>query len=422
MMLCICCSAFAFVNAQSAKAQTVKIGIVIGSADPATTSLVRSAKMAMDEINSAGGVLGKRLQLVPAFNPRRNYDTVPALTNSLIQQGVAAIISCGGSSSTMKTAETAAPKGVLVITPSSTSPKISTVKDNDLVWRTIPHDVFQGRIAARMLDSMKYRTASVIHPANVYGSELAKTFRETFQQRGGKVLNVVAYKEVLSKQYDFATYLDKVFDGKPSAIYVVGSEETAKFLAQSVEAKKINDSYKPFLFGCDGIYNDDFLSGVDATVIEGMTGLAYIHPQNDPAFDRFIAEFQKRAAFDDSTTVANSSLASLMSMDATNSYAATMYDAIYTLALAMVKANSTMGRDVAKQMREVANAKRGAEIIRGTEFARAVKLIGEKKPINYEGVSGAIEFDRNGDVSSGTYVVWRVEGGKFVQRGIVAFP
>jgi branched-chain amino acid transport system substrate-binding protein len=410
-------------NAQpSADKPALKVGIMIGSGDPGTTTLLRSVNMAFDEINTAGGVLGKKLQLVPIFNSRRNYDTVPALTNQLLAKGIEALISCGGSSTTMKACEVTVPKGIFTITPSSTSPKISRLQDNDLVWRTIPHDLFQGRIAAQVFTQMKHSTVTVLHPDNAYGSELSKTFKEQFEKGGGKVLNIVAYKEADRKSYDFKALLDKVYEGKPAALYLIGADEISLFLTQSIEAKKLSSAYKPFLFGTDGEYNDDFLAGVDGGVVEGMMGLTYIHPKNDKSFDRFIEEFQRRAAFDDSTIVANSSLASLMSSEATNSYAATMYDAAYTMALAMAKAGTTNGREIGKQMREIANAKKGAQVVRGGEFARGLQLMKQNVPINYEGVSGAIEFDANGDVSSGSYLVWRIKDGKFTEERIVEFP
>lgn len=395
---------------------------MIGSGDPGTTTLLRSANMAFDEINTSGGVLGKKLQLVPIFNSRRNYDTVPALTRGLLSQGVEALISCGGSSTTMRASEVTIPQGIFTITPSSTSPKISRLQDNDLVWRTIPHDLFQGRIAAQIVSKKKIKTISIVHPDNAYGSELSKTFKEYFEKTGGKVLNIVPYKEADRKNYEFKSLLDKIYDGKPDAFYLIGADEIAKLLTESVEAKKLTSGYKPFFFGTDGEYNDDFLAGVEANVIEGMMGLTYIHPKNDKGFDRFIAEFQRRAANDDSVTVANSSLASLMSSEATNSYAATMYDAVYVLALAISKAGTTKGTEIAKQVREIANVRKGAQVVRGGEFARGVKLIQQNVPINYDGVSGAIDFDQNGDVTSGTYLVWRIKEGRFENETVVEFP
>ncbi|TAE30567.1 MAG: ABC transporter substrate-binding protein [Candidatus Kapaibacterium sp.] len=417
-------AAFAPISAQpNTPANTIKVGIMIGSGDPGTTTLLRSANMAIDEVNNAGGVLGKKLQLLPIFNSRRNYDTVPALTAQILARGAEVLISCGGSSTTMRATEVTIQKGVFTITPSSTSPKISRLQDNGLVWRTIPHDLFQGRIAADVLGKTKHRTVTVVHPDNAYGSELAKTFKELFEKQADKkVLNIVPYKEADRKNYDFKTLLDKIYDGKPEALYLIGADEISLMLTQSAQAGKITASYKPFLFGCDGEYNDDFIAGVETSLVEGMMGVTYIHPTNDKSFTRFIEEFQKRATFDDSVTVANSSLAALMSSEATNSYAASMYDAVYTMALAIAKAGSVKGSDIAKQMPEIANARKGAQTVRGGEFARGLQLIKQNVPINYDGVSGPIEFDQNGDVSSGNYLVWRIHDGKFVEEKVIAFP
>jgi ABC-type branched-subunit amino acid transport system substrate-binding protein len=154
-----------------------------------------------------------------------------------------------------------------------------------------------------------------------------------------------------------------------------------------------------------------------------MKGLAYIHPQKSKNYDLFFERFQKVGTqFDDSVLVANTSLATLLDIETTYAYSATVYDAIYTMAFAMLKAGSIEPNKVAANMRLVANNAPEATPVNVGEFAQAAALLKAGKRINYEGASGSVEFDEFGDVTSGTYIIWKVRQGKYEEAGYISFP
>lgn len=404
--------------------ETIKIGMSIVTSDPTGMTQLQGARMAVEEINAAGGVLGKKLEVVAVQNENRNYPKAQAFINSLISEGARFIITSGGSGMTMKAAEITIPNKALLITGSSSSPKISDLADDDLVWRTVPSDAFQGRIAAVYMDTLKVRTAGLIYIDNPYGNELAKTFRETFEKRRGKILATAKIPDMTSYQnFDFKSLVDQVFSQKPQLIYIVSyGEEGAKII--NTAKPHFTAAYKPQLLGCDANYNNDFLYGAEQSLIEGMLGFVYIHPQNYPNYEKFnkaFEEYQSKAS-NDAGEMSASSLASLLGAVSTNSYGATVYDAIYTLAYSMLKAKSTNPADVAKMMRLVANDNDGTTLINVGEFSKAAAIIAKGGNINYEGASGSLEFNDTGDVTAGTYIIWKVKDGKFIESSTISFP
>ncbi|MCU0427147.1 MAG: ABC transporter substrate-binding protein [Candidatus Kapabacteria bacterium] len=430
LMLLLSSTFFATLFAQTAtkssqpSAETIKIGISIVTSDPTGSTQLQGAKMAIEEINAAGGVLGKKLELLPVYNENRNYPKAQALVKTMIDEGAKYIITSGGSGMTMKAAEITIPANVMLITGSSSSPKISELNDNDLVWRTVPSDAFQGRIAAVFMDSLKIRSAGIIHLDNPYGNELGRTFREVFERRRGKVLATSKIPDATNYQnLDFKQLVDAVFSQKPQLIYIIGSgEESAKVI--NTAKSYFTKDYRPQLLGCDANYNNDFLYGAEQTLIEGMQGFVYIHPQNYPNFEKFAKAFEvfQSKVSNDAAEMSATSLASLLGAVSTNSYGATVYDAIYSIAYSMLKAKSINPFDVAKQMREVANDHGGATVINVGEFAKASSILAKGGNINYDGASGSLEFNDTGDVTTGTYIIWKVKDGKFVEASTISFP
>jgi branched-chain amino acid transport system substrate-binding protein len=411
-------------NTPTPTADVIKIAVSIVASDPTGSTQLQGARMAAEEINAAGGVLGKTLQIVPVYNETRDYTKAQALIKKLLDEGTRYIITSGGSGMTMKAAELTIPAKAMLITGSSSSPKISMLDDNDLVWRTVPSDMVQGRIAAVYMDTLKVRSAGIIHLDNAYGNELARTFREVFEKRRGKILATAKIPDATDYQtIDFKAIADKVFSSKPQLVYVIGfGEESAKVInaAKSYFTKE----YKPQLLGCDANYNNDFLYGAEPNLIEGMMGFVYIHPQNYPnynKFDKAFEAFQARPG-NDAAAMSATSLASLLGAVSTNSYGATVYDAVYSIAYSMLKAKSVVPTEVAAAMRNVANDNDGTTIINVGEFSKAAGILAKGGSINYEGASGSVEFNEVGDVVMGTYIIWKIKDGKFTDVGTISFP
>lgn len=404
---------------------SIKIGVNFVISDPDDLPQVRAARMAVDEINAAGGVLGKKIEIITSYNQTRNYAQIHASLQTLISRGATSILLTGGSGAVLKAAELTVQKGVLLMASSASSPHITNLADKNLVWRTVPSDVFQGKLAARLIDSLKYRTASVIYLNNPYGNELYRAFRAEFEKRGGSVLSGVKYSDTTTyKSYNFKSKLEMLYRDNPDVIYMISYIEDGKeILLQSerygfVQGKK--GIYQPLFLGCDGNYNGALLKGVRADIVEGMIGLAYTHLKSSLNYQRFLEKFQSYSSSSSLPEELSSSQES--ASEATSTFAAASYDAVYALAFAIAKAGSTQASDISAALRRISGGAKNAPVVNVQEFAKGLGFIAEGKDINYEGASGAIDFDMNGDVLSGTYIVWKVVEGKFVEAGTVSFP
>lgn len=412
-----------FAQTPSSPKNSIVIGVSMGAATPSGVSSVRSMRMAVEEINTAGGIKGRPLALKVEYGQDKDSLNMDKTITQLIADGAQMIISGSGSSNTLRAARIAVAKGVMLMTAASSSPRISEVKDNNLVWRTIPSDVFQANTAAKILRQKKHTTVGIIAINNAYGAALAQAFAGSFQKLGGKVVASVSYPDIASYDgFDFKQKLDSLYAQKPSAIYLVSyNDDGAKIVSDS--KGYFSAKYKPFLFGCDGNYNNDFLLAVDAALLEGMEGLSYVHPKKYDNYDKFFAKFKEYSSKNsEMSDLANISLAGLLDVEATNSYAATSYDAIYTFALAALKASSDSPIAIAKEMPNVSRPVKGAVVINVGEFAKAIEAMKQGKAVNYEGASGPVEFDAKGDVTHGNYIIWRITQGKFVEIGTVSFP
>ncbi|MCU0428269.1 MAG: ABC transporter substrate-binding protein [Candidatus Kapabacteria bacterium] len=405
--------------------ESIKIGMNLVESDPLDLPQWRAAQLAVAEINAAGGVLGKRLELVTSVSPNRQYDKVYPGLKRLLDSGVTCLVIPDGSELTLKIANLTVVRDALMIATSSTSPEVTNLKDNDLVWRTSPSDIFQGRVAAELLDSMRIKTAAIIYVDNSYGIGLSTNFREAFQKKGGSVTASIRYPSLPTyKDYDFKVQLDTLYKSKPQAVYVISDiEDGIKITMQSQIYNFFTKDYKPQIVGCDANYSNDFLFAVNPSVIEGMLGLSYVRPQNYPNHEKFLVRLKKYLQDSkDSSSYAFNVLDGLVDSETMDTYASTAYDAVYTLALAMAKANSSFATDIAKNIRQVANNSSQAEIINPNEFAKVAPALQKGKRLNYTGASGPVEFDEKGDVTGGTYTVWRVSKGRYTVSRIISFP
>lgn len=405
--------------------ESIKIGMNLVESDPLDLPQWRAAQLAVAEINAAGGVLGKRLELVTSVSPNRQYDKVYPGLKRLLDSGITCLIIPDGSELTLKAANLTVVRDALMIATSSTSPEVTNLKDNDLVWRTSPSDIFQGRVVAELLDSMRIKTAAIIYVDNSYGLGLSSNFREAFQKKGGTITSAIRYPSLPTyKDYDFKTQLDTLYKSKPQAIYVISDiEDGIKITMQSQIYGFFTKDYKPQLVGCDANYSNDFLFAVNPSVIEGMLGLSYVRPQNYPNHEKFLVRLKKYLQDSkDSSSYAFNVLDGLVDSETMDTYASTAYDAVYTLAMAMAKANSPVASDIAKNIRQISNNAPQAEVINPNEFAKVAPALQKGKRLNYTGASGPVEFDDKGDVTGGSYTVWRVSKGRYTVTRIITFP
>jgi len=344
-----------------------------------------STRLAVDEINAAGGVLGEPIELVTgdtATDPSQGVSEAIRLINI---EGVHAIIGALASGVTVPVAETVTgPNSILQISQASTSPALTIANDNDFLFRTTISDAAQGVVLAQLAQDLGLSSACTMYINNEYGQGLSEIFAESFEDAGGTVTAQVPHE---SEQASYASELSECTAGGPDALAALAYPESAGvFLREAVEAGDV----ETFLF-CDGTKSTDMLDELGWDVFDAMKGTA---PSS--------LELAAGAAFEASYEAEYGETPPLPFMREA-------YDAVYLIALAAEKAGTTDPTAIRDALRDVANP--GGETVEpGTEgYAAALELIAGGEDINYEGAAGPVDFDENGDVLTGAIEVWHID-------------
>lgn len=381
-----------------ALADDVKLGIlgdITGPIESLAPPIVAGAQLAFDAVNAQGGILAGSGKIVSVTGDSACDPSVagPAADKLVNTDQVTAIFGAFCTGATVGAATTAGiPGGVVQISPSATAPVLTTLEDNDLVFRTAPSDAYQGVKLADLLKSKGITDVAVTYVNNDYGKGLADVFVATFTAGGGTVSANVAHED---GKADYRAELGQLSSGGSQNLvilaYAAGSGKT--ILQQAIEGGE----FTAFVGG-DGMVDDQLVAGIPADAVNGKIIASRAGTYAGPSADAFVA------------------LANAGGLDPAATYAAQAYDAGFLLALAVEKNGSADRAGLSAALREVANAP-GEKILPG-EWSKAAELIKAGTDIDYDGAGGPAEFDKAGDVD-GIIVEVDVQDGKFVEVGPV---
>ncbi len=348
----------------------------------------RDAKLlAVEQINAIGGILGgKRLNIVAAnFQTADAFEVIDiqATARKMIEEYNIPIIGSGSSYVVKKLAEITVPHQTLLVGDSSTSPSITDLDDNDLVFRVPPSDLFAAQVLAELVWQAGARTCSSLYTeTDSYGAGLTQAFAESFSAKGGVLLNNVALPKNLTT--GFGAYLPGIYTAQPDCVFPVllRSTTTANFIneAASIDFKGFyifSDAALAAGF-TESIANSDNLRGsMAATPGFGLRD-SFEYQQ---FADLYQAQFQQTAL----------------------NFSAHAYDLIMVLSLAIERAgviNNTdnpTGEMVRDSLRAVMNPP--GEPIAPSQIARGLELIRQGVEVDFYGASNAdMGWDNNGDV------------------------
>lgn len=369
----------------AAAAGPVKLGALMpmtGDLQAYGQTCLNGVNLAVREINAAGGVLGADLEVEVGDTQTKPQAGIDAAKNLVSIEGVSGIVGALSSGVTIPVAQSVTSReGVPQVSPASTSPVITGLDDNDFMFRTVPSDAFQGKALAEVAAQDGLDSVSILYINNDYGEGLAQSFASAFD---GTVDQSLAYEP---GNASYRGELSRAAGGGAEALVLIGYPENGvTILRQALEG----GHFDRFVF-TDGMKAPEIIEAVGAQYLNGSYGTA---PQAlsdteaarhfDEAYNREFGEKPPKPFID------------------------TAYDAAYVLALAAESAGSTDPGRVRDHLRRVANPP-GETILPG-EWAKAHRLLSEGKQIDYQGASGSINFDDNGDVS-GTFAHWLIENG-----------
>jgi ABC-type branched-subunit amino acid transport system substrate-binding protein len=313
----------------------------------------------------------------------------------LVADGASCIAGAWASSDTEPTARSVAiPEGVLLISPASTSDEITPLSDDGLVNRTAPPDRFQGptlaKFVAQSLGGAQGKVVSVSGRNDSYGEGLTRTFTDAWEAQGGKVTSdsPVLYDP---NQATYDSEAQQIVAGNPDAFVVVDFSDTFPKVGPALERTGKWDPAKAF--STDGNASADLPKAIDPTIINGMRGTAPGSPENGASADAFNKLWDAFAPKD----------VHRQTFDAQN------YDAVTLCYLAAVAAGSTDGKDMADALADI-TAPPGKKYT-WQQLPEAIKALQNGDDIDYEGASGPIDLNDDGDATAGVYSIYQFKNG-----------
>jgi branched-chain amino acid transport system substrate-binding protein len=310
-----------------AKGEPIKVGhyaSITGSEATFGQSTDNGIKLAVEERNAAGGVMGRPIQLITYDNQGKQQETTTVVTRLVQQDKVVALLGEVASSRSMAGGPIAQKAGVPMITPSSTNPDVTAI--GDMIFRVCFIDPFQGYVGAKFAkDNLKKtRAATLYNRAQAYSDGLNNNFIESFEQMGGTVATQQAYGD---GDNDFSAQLAAIKEANVEFIYVPGYYTEVVNIAK--QARKIGLNIP--LIGGDGWDSEELKNA--GTALDGcFFSNHYAKEDTRAEVQDFIAKYQ--AKFDGEP----------------DGLAALGYDAARLLFESMDKAGSLDGKAIAAQI------------------------------------------------------------------------
>jgi branched-chain amino acid transport system substrate-binding protein len=365
LFLCLL-SVFVFVSCAGAKTDSNSSEIVIGefgSLTGTTATFGISTKngidMAVDDINKAGGLLGKKVRVIVEDDQGKPEEAQTVVTKLINKDQVIAVLGEVASSRTKAAAPVAQQNGIPLITPASTNADVTQI--GDYVFRVCFIDPFQGYVMAKFAaNTLKLKNVAVLRDIkNDYSVGLADVFVENFKKMGGTIVADESYSE---GDTDFSAQLTSIKSKNPQAVFLPGYYTEAGLVAR--QAKKLGLNVP--LLGGDG-WESPKLVEIGGEALNGSYySNHYAASDPNPAIQKFVSDYKARYS------------------QTPDALAGLGYDAASVLFDAIKRANSTEGAKI-------------RDAIAATK--------------DFPGVTGKITIDQNRNAVKPA-VVLEVKGGK----------
>ncbi|HVF22796.1 MAG TPA: ABC transporter substrate-binding protein [Pyrinomonadaceae bacterium] len=268
----------------------VRVGVFMsltGSTANFGISSVNGIKMAADEINAAGGINGKQVELLVQDDRSDAQEAATIVTKFVTQDQVHAILGEVASSRSIAAAPIAQNAKVPMLTPSSTNPEVT--RKGDFIFRSCFIDPVQGaaiaQFAAKTLNAKN--AAIMVDRKNDYSTGLEKVINETFTRMGGKIVAVQSYQE---GDQDFNAQLTSLKGANPEVIFVPGYYNDVGLIAKQARDKGITVP----LIGGDG-WDSTQLYAIGGTALNGSYFTNHYSPYDtDPKVQKFVNDYKAR--------------------------------------------------------------------------------------------------------------------------------
>lgn len=370
--------------AEEPAAETAGDGVLrLGGLLPETGNLAflgppefAGVELAVAEINAGGGVNGADVEWLPG-DSGDNGDVANATVDRLLAEDVDAFIGAASSSVSLTVIDKITNAGKIQFSPANTSPAFTDYEDNGLYFRSAPSDVVQGAALADLMIGDGALTAAFIVMNDSYGTGLFEYTSAPYTDAGGEIVYEVIYDP---QAENFDAEVSAAVEADPDAIVIIGFDETSKILTGLIEAGA--GPADKMLYGSDGNMGNALAQAFDDPgVVAGMRGTV-------PGVDIEVNE---------------EFIARLLEVDPELqdfAYSGESYDAAIVIALAAIAAGDDDGVAAGAQINDVT---RGGE--KCTTFAGCAAILADGGDIDYDGVSGPLEFIDAGEPSEASILI-----------------
>ncbi len=337
---------------------------------------IEAAKYARSVINKDGGVLGKKVPQLVGGDEANDAAIASQSADRVLGSGVDAIIGAAASGMSLAIIDKVTSAHVVQCSGSNTAPTFTTYKDGGYYFRTAPSDAMQGPVLANLMITDGHSQVALVGRGDDYGKGLVNATAKALKSAGAQVVAKVIYDP---KATDFSATVQKIVSAKPDAVGLVTFEEGKQIIKGLIEAGIPADA----LYGTDGLRSEELPKLVapdNPAVLAGMKGTAPASASN-PAFIKNLKKFAPK-------------LKELQ-------YAPQVYDCVMTIALAADAAQSTDPEVFKDKMVDV--TKDGTKC---DSYEKCSKLLASGKDIDYQGVSGPLDFTKPGEPGKATIEVY----------------
>jgi len=368
-------------------AEDIKVGIILGFTGPIeslTPAMASGAELALAEASDSGKLLGgKTVVGLRADSTCIDAAAASSAAERLITaDGVVAIMGADCSGVTTAIANNVAvPNGVVMVSPSATSPALSSIDDKGYFHRTAPSDARQGQVLAQVLKSRGIKEVAITYTNNDYGKGLSDSFSSAFKAVGGKI-SIVAAHEDGKADYSAEVGALSAAGSKHLAVFGYVDQGGKGIIQAAVDA----DAFDSFVMA-DGMVGDSLIAAIGSALNGSIATL--------PGGASGSEEFGKYA--------------SAKGIAADGPFVPESYDAAALIVLAMQAAGSTDRAAIQSKMMMVANAP-GKKVGPG-QLAKALKILEAGGDVDYQGATN-VEFNEVGEVF-GSYKELEIGSGKW---------
>ncbi|MHC8509663.1 MAG: ABC transporter substrate-binding protein [Rhodospirillales bacterium] len=375
-----------------AQAEEIKLGVLLGFTGPIesiTPHMGGSAELAIKEVSDSGMLLGG-MKVTPVRGDSTCVDAAAATATAerlITSDGVKAIVGSDCSGVTIAILKNVAlPNGIVMVSPSATSPALSTIEDNGLFFRTSPSDARQGEVVAEILKEEGVKSAAITYVNNDYGKGLADAIEKSFTAMGGKVTLSSPHED---DKGDYTAEIGALAAAGGEILVVAGYVGAGGrgMIQAAVDTGAFDRFYIP-----DGMIGAELVKNHGGD-LNGSFGAG---PGSDSPGGKTFADMADKGG-----------------LKSGESFTGESYDAAALIMLAMQAAGSSDSAKLKDKILEVANAP-GEKIYPG-ELAKALKILKDGGDIDYVGAS-AVELIGPGE-SSGSFRQVRYNNGEEITVG-----